>query len=386
MPVISRTALYAVALLAWAAAGLVGCEGVPYVLHLAEGQLRIQGHVEAIEDVLASGRLSDEDADKLRLIVKARQFAVDRIGLTAGRSYTTFYDTAGDPLAWNLSAARRDKLVARTWQFPVVGEVPYLSFFDEDYLHRYERQLIDAGLDTLTYELDAYSTLGLFDDPVRSTMLRRGTLSLSETIIHELLHNTIYRAGEANFNESLATFVGRQGAIEFLRAEYGEDSGWPQVAVNYYADTDAVNAFLLELYADLAVFYARAVSADEKIAGREAVFQAARDRFVAEVRPTLNYPEVFDYLAELPTNNAWVLGHYRYNLSLDVFAEVYVATGRDWPTALAVYRAAAAAPGDPFEYLQRWLEKGVGSLFRPAGSLGRPRPDAVAKRLPTPFS
>lgn len=364
MPVISRAALRPVALLAWVAAGLVGCAGVPYVLHLAEGQLRIQGHVETIDDVLASGRLSADDADKLRLIVKARQFAVARIGLTAGRSYTTFYDTAGDPLAWNLSAARRDRLVARTWQFPVVGEVPYLSFFDEDYLHRYEQQLIDEGYDTLTYELDAYSTLGLFDDPVRSTMLRRGTLSLSETIIHELLHNTIYRAGEADFNESLATFVGRQGAIEFLRAEFGEDSGWPQVAVNYYADTDAVNAFLLELYADLAVFYARAISADEKIAGREVVFQAARDRFVAEVRPTLNYPEVFDYLAELPTNNAWVLGHYRYNLNLDVFAEVYVATGRDWPTALAVYRAAAAAPGDPFEHLQRWLaKKGSGVFF-----------------------
>ncbi|MEW6199967.1 MAG: aminopeptidase [Planctomycetota bacterium] len=364
MPVISRAALRPVALLAWVAAGLVGCAGVPYVLHLAEGQLRIQGHVETIDEVLASGRLSADDADKLRLIVKARQFAVDRIGLTAGRSYTTFYDTAGDPLAWNLSAARRDKLVARTWQFPVVGEVPYLSFFDEDYLHRYEQQLIDEGYDTLTYELDAYSTLGLFDDPVRSTMLRRGTLSLSETIIHELLHNTIYRAGEADFNESLATFVGRQGAIEFLRAEFGEDSGWPRAAVNYYADTDAVNAFLLELYADLAVFYARAISADEKIAGREVVFQAARDRFVAEVRPTLNYPEVFDYLAELPTNNAWVLGHYRYNLNLDVFAEVYVATGRAWPTALAVYRAAAAASGDPFEHLQRWLaKKGSGVFF-----------------------
>lgn len=355
MPIVDRMVRATLALVALSPLGLLGCEGVPYVLHLAEGQFRVQGRVERIDDVLASGRLSQEDADKLRLVVKARQFAVDVIGLTAGRSYTTFYDTAGDPLAWNLSAARQDRLVPTTWRFPVVGEVPYLSFFDADYLRRYERQLIDEGHDTSTYELDAYSTLGLFDDPVRSTMLRRGTLSLVDTIIHELLHNTIYRAGDANFNESLATFVGRQGAVEFLRGEYGEDSNWPCVATAFYADTDAVNAFLLELYADLAVFYAQPISRDEKIAGREAVFQAARARFVGEVQPPLNYPDVFGYLAELPTNNAWVLSHYRYNLSLDVFADVYAAAGRDWRASLAVYRAAATAAGDPFEYLRNWL-------------------------------
>jgi predicted aminopeptidase len=337
-----------------------GCEGVPYVAHLAEGQLHIQGHVEPIDDVLASGRLSEEDAAKLQLIVDARDFAAQTLGLNAGRSYTTFYDTQGDPLAWNLSAARPDKLAPKTWTFPVVGEVPYLSFFDEAYLRNYEQQLKDQGLDTQTYELDAYSTLGVFEDPVRSTMLKRGTLSLSETIIHELLHNTVYRANDTVFNESLASWVGRQGAVEFLQARYGDASGWPEVAIAFYADTDVVNAFLMQLYADLTSHYAQSISAADKIAGREAVYQSARNRFTADIQPTLYLPDSFASYASLPTNNAWMLGNYRYNLDLGSMAAVYVATGQNWPATLDVFRAAAVAPGDPFTYLRDWVTQHAG--------------------------
>jgi predicted aminopeptidase len=334
---------------------LAGCSGVPYVLHVAEGQFTITGDVEPIADVLASGRLSDDDATKLELIVAARQFAIDHIGLDAGASYTTFYDTNGDPLAFNLSAARQDALVPRTWTFPFVGEVPYLAFFDEAYLRRVEEDLQDAGYDTLTYELDAYSTLGLFADPVRSTMLRRGVLSLSDTIIHELLHNTIYRSNATDFNESLATFVGRTGAVQFLQARYGADSGWADLAAALYADVDTTNVFQLELYEDLRAFYAQPLSRAEKVSGREAVFEAARQRFVADVQPTLNYPDSFDYLATLPSNNAWVLANKRYNLDLELFAQVFAANAEDWRATLDVFRAAAAHRDDPFQYLRDWL-------------------------------
>jgi len=338
------------------AAGLLtGCGGVEYVAQLAAGQFQINGHVEPIEDVLASGRLSQEDADKLRLIVRTREYAARVIGLNVGSAYTTFYDTAGDPLAWNLSAARQDALVAKTWRFPAVGEFPYLTFFDEEYLHEVERALQQAGYDTLTYELDAYSTLGIFEDPVRSPMLRRSPLSLVETVIHELLHNTIWRPSATTFNESLATFVGRQGAVEFLRDTFGEESGWPQFATGYYADLDRVNAFLTQLYQDLEAYYAQPLSRDQKIAGRESVYQAARDRFTTEVLPTLNYGALFASYASLPTNNAWVLANQRYNLDLDVFAQVHTATGGNWAATLEVFRAAANAPQDPFEYLRAWL-------------------------------
>jgi predicted aminopeptidase len=344
-----------VGLLAALATALAGCDGLTYVTHVTENQLAIQGNTEPIDAVLASNRLTDEQAARLELAVAARDYAAEVIGLDAGDSYTTFYDSADAPLAWNLSAARQDALTPMEWTFPVIGRVPYLAFFEEGYLRSVEADLQADGYDTFTYELDAYSTLGLFDDPIRSAMLQRGDLSLVETIIHELLHNTIYRPNATVFNESLATFVGRQGAVDFLVDVYGEDSGWPEIARDYYADLDTVNTFLLALYAELEAYYATGLPPETLVAGREAIFAAARERFENEILPTLNYPDAFAGYADLPTNNAWLLGHYRYNLSLDQFEQVYAATGQDWPAAMAVFEAAAAAAGDPFAYLADWL-------------------------------
>jgi predicted aminopeptidase len=332
-----------------------GCNALVYVVHAAEGQLSIQGATEPIDDVLASGRLSEEDEAKLRLLVRAREYAVETIGLNAGDSYTTFYDSAGDPVAFSLSASPRDALDPVVWWFPIFGRQEHLVFFDEEYLRQVEQGLIDDGFDTFTYEVDAYSTVGFFKDPIRSPMLRRNTLSAVEVIFHELLHNTIWRAGAEVFNESLATFVGRTAAVEFLLAEFGEDSGWGAVGVAYYGDSDAVNEFLLRLYDELAAYYARPLSAEEKIAGREAVYQAGRDRFVNEVLPTLYYPEVFGAYAELPTNNAWMRANYRYHVDLAVFEDVFAALGGDWPAALEVFRSAARSASDPFDYLRNWL-------------------------------
>jgi predicted aminopeptidase len=339
---------------------LAGCDGLVYVLHAAEGQLSIQGATEPIDDVLASGQLSEEDAEKLRLLVRAREYAVETIGLDAGQSYTRFYDSGDDPVAFSLSASPRDALDPVIWWFPIFGQQEHLVFFDEQYLRQVEQRLIDDGFDTFTYEVDAYSTAGFFNDPIRSPMLRRHTLSAVETIFHELLHNTIWRPGAPVFNESLATFVGRTAAVEFLLAEFGQDSGWGELGAAYYGDCDTIDVFLLELYDELAVYYAGPLSSEEKIAGREAVYQAARERFVDQVLPTMNYPDVFAGYAALPTNNAWMRANYRYHLDLDVFEQVFTVLGGDWASVLDVYRAAASSADDPFEYLHNWLTEQSG--------------------------
>jgi predicted aminopeptidase len=330
-------------------------DALEYVSHAAAGQSGVVANTESIEAVQASGRLTESELAKLDLAVRARTFAIERMGLSGENAYTTFLDTGDAPLAFNLSAARQDRLEAVTWTFPLVGTLPYLAFFDEDYLREVQQQLIDQGYDTMTYELDAYSTLGVFEDPIRSPMLRRSNISLSDTIIHELLHNTIYRPNNTTFNESLATFVGRTGAIQFLTEEFGADSDIASIANALYADIDTINAFLFEFRAEAEAYYGQSLSSAELVAGREALFERARQRFVDEVQPTLNYPDGYAYYAELPTNNAWLLANFRYNLSLDVFRDVFTAVDESWPDALAVFQAAANAPGYPFDYLENWL-------------------------------
>lgn len=341
---------------------LFGCDALPYLLHVAEGQLRVTGRVEPIDEVLASGRLTDEQQSKLELIVAAREFARERIGLSVGGSYSTFYDTGGDPLAFNLSAAYRDRLQPLTIEFPVIGRVPYVAFFDEDYLLEWADRLEREGFDVFTYEVDAYSTLGFFDDPVRSPMLRRGEISLADTIIHELLHNTIYRPGDTDFNESMATFVGRSGAIEFLAEYYGQDSGYPELARRLNEDADRVNAFLVTLGDDLRHYFNTPATIDERIAGREAVYQAGRERFTSDVLPLLHFPERYAGYANLPTNNAWMLLNFRYNTDLTLFEAVFERLDHDWRATLDVFREAARASCDPFAWLSVWIgEDGRGA-------------------------
>ena len=366
--------LFFLALLPTSLLALTACDGVTYVAHVAKGELNIQLHAQPIEDVLASGSVSEQDAEKLRLVLRARDFAVQTVGLANDASYTTFFNTDGGPLAFNLSAARRDALEPHTWRFPVVGVIPYLGFFDKEYLEQVQQDLENDGYDTYTYEVPAYSTGGFFTDPLPSPMLRYSDYNLASTVIHELVHATIYRAGYTDFNESLASFIGDTAAAEFLNTQPPEAAPFDPVAYQLnQEDRWQTNEFLATLYDDLAAHYAKPLTVEERVAGRDAVYQAARARFVSDVSPQLHSPRRYQYLAELPTNNAWLLLHRRYHYDppdpddvpdtqptdqkRTVFEQVYDAAGHDWPTALNVFRAAAQAEAAPFDYLRTWLDQ-----------------------------
>jgi predicted aminopeptidase len=118
-----------------------------------------------------------------------------------------------------------------------------------------------------------------------------------------------------------------------------------------YADQERITAWLLQLAAELEAHYAQDISSAEKVAGREAVFQAARERFTNEVLPELSTPVQYEWWARIPTNNAFVLLRRRYHLDLDVFAAVYDAVGGEFAALLDALRDAAGA-ADPFARLR----------------------------------
>jgi predicted aminopeptidase len=178
---------------------------------------------------------------------------------------------------------------------------------------------------------------------------------LADTVVHELLHNTIWNTGNTVFNESLATFVGRTGAMEFLAYEFGGDSELLTEAANLYENVDHIDAFLKQLASDVEALYAQDIPREEKIAQREAIFEAGRQRFKAEVQPLLHDPEAYSGYGTLNYNNAFLLVNVRYNSDLDVFADVHESTGRSWPASLDIFRQAAAS-SDPFAFLRTYLQ------------------------------
>jgi predicted aminopeptidase len=217
------------------------------------------------------------------------------------------------------------------------------------------------GYDIVIYGALAYSTEGWFADPLYSSLLTLDKPLLADAVTHELTHNTIFMVSDTQFNESVANFVGKTGALAFLRATAGENSDLYIQAVNEEADQDLVTEFLNGVYQDLEAFYRRTdISSEEKIAQRDQVFVAQREKFVTDYLPRFHDPERMKEWGDLPVNNAWILLNRRYNKGTDLFEKVFQACDQDLNRTVGVF-VEATTTKDAWQYLEDWL----GSQTRP---------------------
>lgn len=328
---------------------LAGCDS--YVSSVIVGELQLLSSVQPIDEALNDPDLDPALRDKLAFVVQARDYAQHTVGLNVGRSYQSFANLGDRSLAWNLSASRKDAFDPYYWNLPLVGRLPYIGYFNLDQARAERDRLVGEGYDTLIYEVDAYSTVGVLPDPVTSALLRRDLYSLADTVIHELTHNTVYSPGHTTFDESLASFVGRTASQEFLVATFGEGSVEIMDARHAYADEELFQAFMQQLEADLQAVYSTDASYDDKLAQRQTVVTAAQQHFGTDVLPLLNDKVGYQPYTVFPFNNAFLLVNVRYYTDQDVFAAVYESTGRDWGATIHIFQEAATAP-DPIIYLR----------------------------------
>ncbi|HYC00277.1 MAG TPA: aminopeptidase [Candidatus Limnocylindrales bacterium] len=199
--------------------GCSGCRAV-YVTRLAYEQARYLASAESVEELIA--RTEDPERRKaLELVLEAREFA-RRSGLEVGGSYRKVANMKSASPFHVVTAAYADRLEPYTWWYPVVGAIPYRGYFEREAALEYARELEkDEALDTAVVEASAYSTLGWFADPLPSTVVDRGTMAVATTVLHELVHQTLFIPGQVAFNETLATAVAYRLADDFF-AERGE--------------------------------------------------------------------------------------------------------------------------------------------------------------------
>src|SRR5207249_3459958 len=254
---------------------------------------------------------------KLLLVLAARAFAADSVGLRARESFTSYSRLDHDTLVLVVSAAYRDRLEAVTWWFPIVGRVPYKGFFDFGAARRTARDLDRSGFDVYLRPSSAFSTLGWFNDPLVSTSLRADSLDLANTVIHELTHNTFYAPGQAVFNESFANFVGARGSAWFFRvrgslvAADEEDARW--------ADEKLMARFWDALYHSIdSAFKAHPSSVADRLIARDSVYQRARFGLVHVIGSQLRTisPRA---LERVRLDNAALLARRIYLTDLDLF-------------------------------------------------------------------
>lgn len=335
-----------------------------YSTHVAAGQLRILLGREPIERAIA-GEARPEARRKLELVRDVRAFAIERLGLTETGSYTSVYDTGERPIAWNVSASDPDAFAPYTWDFPIVGRMPYIGYFDEGRARDEGARLRRHGLDTIVMGVPAYSTLGWFDDPFFTSMLRYDEATIADIIVHELAHATVFVDGDAEFNETLATFIGNKGAEAFFLARGGEADPALAAAREDAREKALFNGALADLRETLARVYQASGLREEKLRRKAEEVAAWRQRFAREVRPRLRegaYDHVLDDSVEL--NNAFLLAYQRYHGELDLFEELHRQLGGDLVATINALRR-MAEEDDPRAALRERVAQGRALLAVP---------------------
>jgi predicted aminopeptidase len=334
--VVWRLRLVRVSVLLLGMVGLSGC-GIGYLWHVTVGQATLLLHQRSVADVLHDARLTPQEQHKLRLILEARSFARTQLDLHESKSYTTFVQLDRPYVSYNLSAAAPDAFTPYVWRFPILGRMPYKGFFDKAYAMQEQHALEEEGYDTYLRGVRAYSTLGYFNDPILSSMLAYDDTFLINTIIHEMLHQTVWFKGHISFNESLASFVGEHGTLAFLQQRYGADAPEYQHYRALRADALVFEEYVGALIERLEALYHTSMSRADKL--------QRKAQILAEV--TAAYPEVFprmqttgyrNFFERQPVNNAVLLAFRVYHRDTTFFAQALAEQGGDLRRMIAYFK------------------------------------------------
>lgn len=339
-------------LLALCCAGLFATCSPTYVIRGAIAEAKILHRRRPISEVLADPATDAATRAKLQIVVQARSFARDQLGLNAKESYTTYSWVDHDTLLMVVSGARKDKFVPYLWWFPIVGSVPYKGYFNFAKAYDEAQKLEAKGYDSNVRPSGAFSTLGWFNDPLLNTILKYGDVGLAETVVHEITHNSIYLPGQAAFNESFANFVGDRGAAVFFCTREGQQDQRCKTALAAWQDNIVFGTALTDLVRRLEAIYNRPnLTFAEKVAQRDTVFHNWAANYKSNVVPQLRTG--FRRYADEPLNNARLIGTRLYYQHLDLFQQVFERYNGDLRASVAAIIAAAKRkPDSPFVAVQ----------------------------------
>lgn len=343
--------LLIIPLIALIALCLGACSPI-YIARAGYEEAKILSRRTPIEKVIADPKTDDDTRAKLELVLQARTFSQEALGLASAKNYTSYSRLDSDTLALVLSAAPSDRLTPHTWWFPIVGRVPYKGYFSVKSAEKEAAKLEAKGYDTYIRPTSAFSTLGWFADPVLSTMLRYDDVGLFATIVHELTHSTHFIPSQVPFNESFANFVGDRGAVDYFCGLEGDEGERCRIARLQWRNDILFSEYLGRLVPGLEEVYGRTdQTREEKVAMRKEVHERTMQEFLAEYGDEL--APGYRRLIEQPLNNARLVGLRLYYHRLELFEAVLQRHDQDLRAAIAAIIEGTRGSSEPWAVLER---------------------------------
>jgi predicted aminopeptidase len=345
--------------------GLSGCSPF-YILQAVYEESRILWRREPIEQILKEPGLDQETREKFQTVLAVRKYGRETLHLNVRGSYATYSYLDRAVLSYVLMAVPKTDLSPYSWWFLFVGRVPYKGFFSEQEARLKADQFQAQGYDTYIRSVQAFSTLGWFDDPLLAHLLKYDKVTLAEVLFHELFHSTLFLSGAVDFNESLANFVGSRAAIIFFRDLGGKESPEYLRAVKAWKEELEFSEFISRVGASLKDLYQGKHPREEKLRLRKEIFARSQEEWGQMIadRPTHQYR---GYIRQ-EVNNA-VIAHYLLYLgSLHLFESLYQAEGSNLARVVELIGESVQDGEPPLETVRDLLNKQQSQNRNPGNS------------------
>ncbi len=309
-----------------------GCSSVGFYSQGIVGHLQLMAQREDIDDLLASSSLDEKTRLRLVEAKSIRSYASETLGLPDNRSYLSYVELDRPYVVWSVVATEKYSLKPLESCFSLIGCVTYRGYYQRKAAEAYADKWRVKGYDVFVGGVQAYSTLGWFDDPVLSSMFGRGEILFAEVVFHELAHQALYVDDDTAFNEAFATVVGEQGVRQWLA-----DTG-PKALPRYEAWLKRKSVFvalLQETSDQLRRLYLSGLAPEEMQVGKENAIEVLRDRFAGLKREREGFDD-FDPWFRQPINNARLASVAVYRDLVPEFHRWLIACEKSIPDFLGV--------------------------------------------------
>ncbi|WP_429511437.1 aminopeptidase [Pseudomonas sp. BT76 TE3572] len=318
---------------------LNGCAGVSYYGQLASGQLQLLRAREPVSRVIADPARDQQLRAHLTQSQKARTFASQQLQLPDNQSYRLYADIGRPFVVWNVFATPEFSLTPQNHCFPIAGCVAYRGYYSQSAARGEAALQRLQGMDVSIGGVEAYSTLGWFNDPIISSMMAWGDERLATLIFHELAHQRFYVKDDTEFNESFATFVEQEGTRQWRAFR-----GLPPDSGAQVQQRDQFIQLVLETRTRLERLYTLPLSADRMRQRKADEFERLRGEYRQLRDSQWAGDKRYDAWINAPMNNARLLPFGLYDQWVPAFAALFRRMGGDWVKFYAAVEKLGALP------------------------------------------